>query len=286
MLAYAALFSLLLLVLMPCMMELGRRVARARLARHPEMAEVATGPLEAAIYGLFSLLLAFTFSGAAARYDDRRDIITVETNAIGTAWLRLDLLPADSQARLRPLLREYVTVRLATRAAMRVPEVGLASYAADQALQQRIWAEATTAVVRLGNPAVTTLVLGSLNDMIDITTTHLAAARKHPPSVLYGLLGTLALASAFLVGMANARIPVRVRSHIVLFPLAIAVTIYVILDMEYPRRGLIRVDASDQLLVELLDGMRHDAAGGLAAPGGGNADAAPGGGNADYPVPR
>ena len=62
-----------------------------------------SGAIDSAIFGLFSLLVAFTFSGAAERYDHRRQLIAEETNNIGTAWLRVDLLSTSDQLPVREL---------------------------------------------------------------------------------------------------------------------------------------------------------------------------------------
>jgi hypothetical protein len=82
-------------------MEIGRRFARRRLAEAPEGARAGVGAVEGAVFALFGLLIAFTFTSAAARYESRRDLMVQHTNAIGTAWLRLDLLPAEVQQVLR-----------------------------------------------------------------------------------------------------------------------------------------------------------------------------------------
>ena len=83
----AALFFGVLLFL-----EVGRRWDMHGLASDPERARLGTGAVERAVFGLLGLLIAFTFAGAANRFDIKRDLIVVETNAIGTSWLRLDLL--------------------------------------------------------------------------------------------------------------------------------------------------------------------------------------------------
>lgn len=92
-----------------------------------------------------------------------------------------------------------------------------------------------------GSPAVPSLVLPALNEMIDITTTRLAAARTHPPPIIYVMLVAVALTSSFLSGMAMARNRTRNWPHILAFTRVISVTLFVILDIECPRRGLIRL---------------------------------------------
>ena len=74
-------------------MEAGRRFGRRRLSEDPEGARAGASAVEGVVFALFGLLIAFTFTSAASRYETRRDLILRHTNAIGTAWLRLDLLP-------------------------------------------------------------------------------------------------------------------------------------------------------------------------------------------------
>ncbi|EQD26010.1 conserved hypothetical protein, membrane [mine drainage metagenome] len=92
--------------------------------------------------------------------------------------------------------------------------------------------------------------------MFDITTTRLAATRNHPPAVIDVMLFVLALMSALLAGYGmagSARLP---WLQVLVFALALSVTVFVIRDLEYPRLGFIRVDAADRLLLETLHGMK------------------------------
>jgi len=250
----------MLLVGMPLAMEIGRRVRRTQARGLPETAEAGTGPLDAAVYALFGLLLAFIFSGAAGRFDQRRELITAETNAIGTAWLRIDLLPATTQTTLRPLFREYLESRLQAHRLMGDPAAAWAEHLRNLELQERIWSAAITGAAESGSPAVLSLTASALNDMIDISTSRFAATRAHPPRVVYWMLILVALAASFLAGMAMARSPTRPWPHILAFTLVICTTTYVILDIEVPRLGFIRVDAADKLLLELLDSMTTSSA--------------------------
>ena len=81
------------------------------------------------------------------------------------------------------------------------------------------------------------------------------AAQMHPPKVIFGMLGLLILAVSLLAGFATAQVKSRSWLHIGVFAIIFAITIYVILDMEYPRLGLIRVDAFDQALVDVRERM-------------------------------
>lgn len=100
------------------------------------------------------------------------------------------------------------------------------------------------------------VLLPPLNAMIDITTTRTMAAQMHPPVIIFAMLFVLALVSALLTGYAMAGNKSRSWLHILCFALIISVTVYVILDLEYPRVGLIREAAFDQSLVELRETMK------------------------------
>jgi len=239
-------------------LETGRRLRLHRIEKDPKYSEGAgAGLVDGAVFALLGLLIAFTFSGAASRFDVRRALIVEEANAIGTAYLRIDLLPAASQPGLRDDFRQYLDARLAFYRAL--PDVDAAKGAAErvQSLQKVIWSKSVEACRVTGSPSTSTLVLSALNQMIDITTTRSVALQTHPPLIIYGTLGVLVLVCSFLVGYKmTTRRSSRSWIHIAIFAIAMSITIYVILDLEFPRAGFIRIDAVDQVLAELRNSMR------------------------------
>ena len=125
------------------------------------------------------------------------------------------------------------------------------------ALASRIWTQAIAASIAEGaKPGATMLLLPALNQMFDIATTRVLAMQMHPPAVIFLLLFGLALAGALLAGYGMAAGRARPAVHMVVFAAVMALAIYVIIDIEYPRLGLIRVDAFDQALVDLRAGMK------------------------------
>src|SRR6186997_1060232 len=90
------------------LIEAGRRIGARRYREDHEGADAGITEVESAVFALLGLLIAFTFSGAANRFDDRRKLVALEVNAIGTAWLRIDLLPAEAQPGMRELFRRYL----------------------------------------------------------------------------------------------------------------------------------------------------------------------------------
>jgi len=215
---------------------------------------------------LLGLLIAFTFSGAASRFDERRKLIIEEANAIGTADLRLDLLPAAAQGDLRESLRRYLDARLAAYRALPDREAAKAELARATALRQEIWRKAIAASA--GAQPAPMLLLPALNQMIDITTTRTMAGETHPPHILFVLLSAPALLGASLAGHAMSAAKARGWVHRATFALALAGAVYVIVDMEYPRLGLIRMDAFDHVLVNLRKSRQQATAGRPRAPQG------------------
>ena len=252
---FPILIALGLFLGMLVLLEVGRRIGARHLGRHGEAAPAGLGAVQGAIFGLMGLVLAFTFSGAAARFDTRRALIVDEANAIRTAWLRLDLLPAEAQPALRESFRRYVDARLDVYRRLPDFDAALAALTQVAALQKEIWSAAAAATRE--RPPAAGLLLPALNQMIDVTTRQTMASRMHPPAIIFIMLGALALTGSLLAGYGMAAAKARNWFHILAFVAIMAVTIYVIIDLELPRLGLIRVDDFDQILVELRQGMEE-----------------------------
>jgi len=231
--------------------EIGRRLG----VRHRQLARMAVaegGVVDGAVFALLGLLIAFTFSGAAARFEERSKLTAEEANDIGTAYLRLKLLPADAQPDLRDTFRRYLDSRLAFYSVLPDIDRAKAELAVSSKLQNEIWVKSIAAAT--GSQPATMLLLPSLNDMFDIVTTRTAAALRHPPEIIFVMLCALALFGGVLAGYAVAG---KERSwvHTMLFALTLSGAVYVILDLEYPRLGFVRLDKADRVLVELRESM-------------------------------
>jgi hypothetical protein len=253
---YAVVLAAGLFVGMFVVLELGRRIGIRRIAADPEGAHAGAGTVDGAVFALMGLLIAFTFSGAASRFDVRKQQVVEEANDIGTAYLRIDLLPAETQPALRDLFRKYVDSRLATYRKIRDLSEAKAELDRSIAVQGEIWSRSVEACRAANQPATTTLMLSALNAMIDIVTTRTAATKMHPPAIIFAMLVVLALGCALLAGNGMAAARTRDWTRMLAFAAVMAVTVYVILDLEYPRVGLIRVDAIDQLLVDVRNSMK------------------------------
>ena len=243
-----------LFLAMVASLEAGRRLGRRQLATVGMEAGAGLGPLEGAIFGLLGLLVAFTFSGAASRFDVRRQLIVQEANAVGTAYLRVDLLPAASQPALRADFRDYLDARL--RGYDALPDLTRAhvEFARAAVLQASLWRQAVAAT-QGGDSGTSRLFLPALNEMFDVGTAREVAVATHVPAVILGMLTLLALFCSFLAGSATAKSPKVGLIQSVAFPLIFVVTLYVILDLEYPSVGLIRLDSVYQVLFDVRRSM-------------------------------
>lgn len=250
----ATLLSAILLCLgMLGTIETGYRLGKRKLEKNPEDKTEGQGPVESSVFAILGLILAFTFTGTLSRYENRVKLVLKEANAIGTAYYRLDLLPPTAQEKLRPLYKEYVKSRIAVFENYQDRQLSNTKYLEGLRLQGEIWKIANAAVLESKNPGIITLVLSSTNDVIDVANERLQATRIHPPAIVYILLFGLALVSAFLVGQDLAVNKKRPLFYMVMFCVTISGITYIILDLENPRLGIVRIETGDKVLVETLD---------------------------------
>jgi hypothetical protein len=214
------------------------------------------GTVGAAVSGLLALLLAFSVAGAGERFDMRRRMIVDEANAIGTAYLRLDLLPAERQPRLRRQFLAYVDSRIATYRSLPDIDRAFAELHRSQAIQREIWSAAIGG--RGEDVAVPLVLLPALNEMFDLASTRTMMSELHPPTVVFVMLALLLFASALYTGYRTAEGPRRgwlpALGVVALQTLVLAVVV----DLEYPRSGFVTEDAFDRTLVTVRDSIARD----------------------------
>jgi hypothetical protein len=197
------------------------------------------GVIEAAVLGLLGLLLAFSFAAAASRFFERQDLITQEANAIGTAWLRADVLDDAHRVSLRNALKEYTEHRVAALPNMghRWNEDVMAEVAR---FHDRMWKAASEGV--RDRPNVANVMLPAVNEVIDLHSTRVAAAYKHLPAAVTALLIVCSLLATGMIGigcgMEGRRRPAMT------FPLAflIASALCLTIDLDHPRHGILQLN--------------------------------------------
>jgi hypothetical protein len=251
---WSLLLSLLLFAGMLACGAFGRSLSLRRAAREPGGGRQESGIVDGAVFGLLGLIVAFSFSGAVSRFDERRQLAVEEANAIGTAYLRIDLLPAPAQSTVRASMRQYLESRIQFYEALPDTDAAKAELEVTKRMQATLWTHAL-AGARESQPA-TMLLLPAFNEMFDIVTSRTMAILMHPPPIIFGMMFGLSLVAAGLAGYGMTRAESYDWLRMAAFGAVTAFAFNVIIDIEFPRAGLIRVNAFDQTLVELRDSMR------------------------------
>jgi hypothetical protein len=223
--------------------EIGYRVG-TYAKEAPEAHRSLMSGIGAATLGLLGLLLAFTLSMAIARWDERRDVIVDEANAIGTLWLRAGLIEEPLRRELRGVLREYGEVRITLSGSRENSDdldVLRAAVSTSESLHAKIW----SVVERADKPGLSTAKLSTLivsaNELIDIHELRLASLENYLPAPIFFLLtGVAAIAVAFLAWSFGATSQ-RGRGALLLLILLISVVLLLIMDINRPQRGRIEV---------------------------------------------
>jgi hypothetical protein len=234
-----------LFVLLLGALEAGFRAGRRGSAGpHPRTEQI--GAVQGAILGLLGLLLAFSFAAAGGRFLERQDLIVQEANAIGTAYLRADLLDEPQRSELRAALARYTAQRI--EASNRLRSGLEPADAADvERLHARIWSAAVAGAK--ARPAVTLAVLPPVNEVIDLHSTRVAAGRKHIPGLVLGLLIACSTLAVGVIGYGCGLAHERSAPLTVALVVLIGAALWITVDLDHPRAGLIRL--SDEPLKAL-----------------------------------
>lgn len=251
----SVLFAVLIFGGVLACLRLGWRIGRQRLLLSGDDGQAGLGALDGAVFGLMGLLIAFTFTGAASRFSERRDLITQQVNAIGTAWLRLELLPAAEREQAREGFRRYVDEQMEVVRVSGDEDAVRAGLARLSVIQQEIWDILIQVAKNDKSVPIAQVLLPPVNETFDLTTSRVMAARQHPPLAVFIMLGLLVLVSGLLAGFGMAKAERQSPLHLFGFAAIMAFSIYLILDIEYPRLGLVRIDSFDEAFVELRASM-------------------------------
>jgi hypothetical protein len=229
--------------------ELGFRLARYRKQRSGEEKEEIVGAMVGATLALLAFMLAFTFGLAASRYDDRRQVVLEEANAIGTTYLRAAMLSEPIRAESRGLLREYVDVRLEAAQGGNVGQV----IAKSEQLHERLWSQAVAAAEKDRTP-ITGLFIQSLNELIDLHAKRvMVGLRSRVPGAIWIVLYLLAILAMAAVGYQEGLTNTRRSLAALTLVLAFSLVLILIVDLDRPGEGMLRV--SQQSMIDLRNSM-------------------------------
>lgn len=247
----SVLIAVILFVTMAIAIEIGNRIGRHLHKASDDGIKTQVNALQGSLLGILALLLGFTFSQSLQRYDVRSAAVVDEANAIGTTYLRADILAPELAAQSKALLQAYIKARVdAADVSLDRLEDRRELQAIARDLQGRLWTLAVQATSTTDKPAAVNLYVQSLNEMIDSNAVRDAALDRHVPElVLFLLYGTFILTGSLLgyaAGVAGSRVS---KGSYILVSL-IVVLVFIIIDLDRPRRGLIEVDQSSLVLLD------------------------------------
>ena len=192
--------------------------------------------VEAAILTLLALIIGFTFSMAVTRYDQRKNYEEAEANAIGTEYVRSDLLPAADAVSVRELRRRYLDGRIASYLSPKEREIGQANTEGAK-LEAALWSAILPAANASPTPVTALVVLG-MNDVLNSQSRTQAAWWNRIPIAAWGLMGLIAIASNLLLGYGERR---KGSLLLLVLPLIVSISFLLIADIDSPRGGIIRL---------------------------------------------
>ena len=204
-----------------------------------------------ALFTLLGLLLAFTFSMAINYNGIRKDIIVKEANDIGTAILRADLYRENDRNLFREEFKKYVDARVDYFTAGTDLEKVKAAQKLSVEIQQKLWDHASQVSKDTGYVVASMQMIPALNSMIDITTTRQYGDLVHLPDTIIYLLFLLCCVCSFYIGYMFGGKKKFDWLIAIVFCLLTSMVVFVIFDMDRPRRGFIKVDQMNNAIVEL-----------------------------------
>lgn len=231
---YVGLVGLMLLVA-----EVGFRVGIRMQDRSDRPGESKmTGAVVGGMLGLMAFMLAFTIGIVINQQGDRRSMVVDEANAIGTAWLRAGLMEQPDLSAVRPLLLEYTEIRVA---AADDPSLFETVIVRSEEIHNELWAIMEQGVRGGYGSAIMGLAVSSINDVIDAHASRVFVATLRLPEILGFLLLLATVLSFMLVGVASSADRKRDTAAMVIFALVFAAVLIVIVDLDRPQEGMLRV---------------------------------------------
>ena len=229
--------------------EAGFRLAQRASGGIDDQNRSQVAAIKGASIAVVGLLLGFTFSMSASRFESRKLIVVNEANAIGTAYLRARLLQEPQRQQLEACLRRYVDVWLELCAAGADVNTGEAATKELGQLQERLWTVAAEAARQNPNAVTLSLLLQSLNDIFDRQSELMAAVANRVPGVVLLLLTVTISIALGMVGYGCGLAGRRNFGAVLTLSVLIVAIILTILDFDRPRRGLVQISPAPMLVL-------------------------------------
>jgi hypothetical protein len=215
---------------------IGARLSQLRSNRMADDERSDFGTIQAATLTLLGLIIGFSFSMATGRYDQRKTYEESEANAIGTEYVRADLLPQANAAHIRELLLHYTDLRIEFYRTRNLDELARLDQETTQ-LQNQLWTAASQPGIAQPTP-VTALAIAGMNDVLNSQGYTQSAWWNRIPVAAWALMFGIALFANGLLGYGARRMKPQ---FFMVLPLVVAVSFLLIADIDSPRGGVIRV---------------------------------------------
>jgi hypothetical protein len=227
----------------------GFQIRKWKLRNNPLKMMEELGSISSTLLGLLALILAFTFSMANSRFDTRRELAVQEANAIGTVLLRTEFFPDSIHSVLKNSLNNYLEERITIIEAGTDVEKMIIHLNRSDSIGKSLWNQVTEFSKSDPNLVKTSEIVPALNEMIDLSTSRLAAGEANiPPSIQWFLI-TLCICSTFLLGYERKDDFDWIL--VVGFSLMLSITVFSIIDLDRPRSGLVTMDEANSKIIQL-----------------------------------
>lgn len=227
-------------------LECGYRMGRRSKSLLPGEKEAPVGAMVGSLLGLLAIILAFTFNLAASRFDARRTVILEEANAIGTTYLRAQLLPEPNQSEVCKLLSEYVDLRLSMVREGTIRE-GLKHSAI---LHEKLWQQVKRVADKSSSPFMNGFFMQSLNQVIDLHSKRVfLGLHNRIPFTIWMALFLLELIGMVAIGYQAGLAATRRSPMMLLMAMAFTIILFLIVDLDRSQEGFLRI--SQQPLLDL-----------------------------------
>lgn len=255
MLRYAIVFGALFVILAILIFSvyLGQIFGRRQIKSHPKHKLEILAVAESSVFALLALLIAFTFSGAFERFESRKMHLLTQANAFESALHYVDLVSPKYQTILRSDIIKYMNLHL--DAYHDIPYMSKVAMDLNKALiiEQKIWQTSIQAAETIKNPSSAEGFLQKITTLFEEINIGIDLTKMHAPSIIFYLMLGLAALGGFMIGYDSAENKQNQRIHISSYVILTAATIFIILNLEFPRVGFIHTSSFDQLIVDVRD---------------------------------
>ena len=239
--------------------EIGFHLGKWRKQRSKDEEKGQTGALMGAALGMLAFLLAFTFGMAGSKQDARKKLVLEEANAIGTAYLRAQILPEPYSSKIKGLLQEYVDVRLKGAQSIKSIDQLKQAIARSEELHNELWALSVSLAKENSGSIFAGLFVDSLNKVIDLHSKRITAGIRNRIPMSIGItLYFVAILTMTLMGYQAGLTGIRTLVARFALILAFASVMLLITELDRPAKTVLKV--SQQTMIDLqasMDKTKH-----------------------------